>query len=757
MADSINRDVDLRARFAQTQQAKQKKAADGQYRAQRAEAEYENANRDKIAREGARQRSIAARREEQFDPGFHRLGDINRLGQRGQRAARDRDYDELALIERDLRLLDKNLAAELKSNPERAEMIGRQTDAVRVARARVEAGRADDTNPARGILGGLAMLKANPYYAAAKIAADAAIAVVTAPIALAKIYEGALGAAEPFVDLRMGAADISRGGGFYTPDLINSVYPDDKSKTPAWMRRNGYTPETALGALRSYGVSPTSAAGSVGLLNSIGDAQFAPTLGGLGFDRLAQSLGLAQTLGAKVRGTNAPGMSGDFAFGPGVDGQTYHLPGDRELDGQRNAVASGYFRQLQRVMTAATQAGLDHSQVLSSVEGLMRQTASAGGAEVDSGKLSSYWWRLASSGAPSMRTGEGQMSALSGMQSAINSSGLGGGVSQNAALNMYLGKNGGLPKTSDSLARFLGVDPSNMQPAEKAAFDAALKAGQSGNQAIFSEYAKTFLNADPERWAKIVEGSGIAPKGSYLTPLITSKVTGEGLPGFFARTTGQDLPQGAGLGMGELNGNLRDQILAAANSNDLPASVLGSLVVQESGGNPNAANKATSAVGVAGLTAAARRDMGLPDADRFDPSKNLDAGARYLNRELTAAHGNMREALIRYHDGDGNFDKGIDKGGTAYADNILARANDPVSLKQALAHTGQIGMQGSEESYKIAAGLDAAAPAVLTFNSALDRSAGALDDFAKRVLAAVRSMSFNTGGGAQNLGHPRMP
>ncbi len=103
-------------------------------------------------------------------------------------------------------------------------------------------------------------------------------------------------------------------------------------------------------------------------------------------------------------------------------------------------------------------------------------------------------------------------------------------------------------------------------------------------------------------------------------------------------------------------GQLGDMVRAAANKHGIPADLFHRLVQAESGGR----NGAVSGAGAAGLTQlmpATARGLGLRVGggvdERFDPQKNLDAGARYLKQQFNR-FGNWRQALAAYNAGPGN-------------------------------------------------------------------------------------------------------
>jgi len=79
-------------------------------------------------------------------------------------------------------------------------------------------------------------------------------------------------------------------------------------------------------------------------------------------------------------------------------------------------------------------------------------------------------------------------------------------------------------------------------------------------------------------------------------------------------------------------------------------------VKQESSFNPAAVSGA-GAGGLMQLMPATAKDLGLSDADRFDPEKNVEAGMRYMAQLKKRYKGDMALTLAAYNAGMGNVDK----------------------------------------------------------------------------------------------------
>ncbi|EOC4971725.1 transglycosylase SLT domain-containing protein [Klebsiella aerogenes] len=89
---------------------------------------------------------------------------------------------------------------------------------------------------------------------------------------------------------------------------------------------------------------------------------------------------------------------------------------------------------------------------------------------------------------------------------------------------------------------------------------------------------------------------------------------------------------------------------------NLPAGLLRSVAITESGGNQYAISGA-GAKGLFQFMDGTARDMGLRGNDVFDPSKSAQAAAKYLSRLLQANGGDLSKALASYNWGIGNVQK----------------------------------------------------------------------------------------------------
>ncbi|HPF71067.1 MAG TPA: transglycosylase SLT domain-containing protein [Candidatus Krumholzibacteria bacterium] len=93
---------------------------------------------------------------------------------------------------------------------------------------------------------------------------------------------------------------------------------------------------------------------------------------------------------------------------------------------------------------------------------------------------------------------------------------------------------------------------------------------------------------------------------------------------------------------------------AASQRHDVPPALLLAVVMEESGGDPQA-RSGKGATGLMQLMPATAAELGVEDA--LDPAQNLDGGAAYLSRMLERFDGRVDLALAAYNAGPGNVDK----------------------------------------------------------------------------------------------------
>lgn len=154
--------------------------------------------------------------------------------------------------------------------------------------------------------------------------------------------------------------------------------------------------------------------------------------------------------------------------------------------------------------------------------------------------------------------------------------------------------------------------------------------------------------------APIIPAEGILKwMGPYLSrPTISVTIADMPVQG-----TTVGAPQENRVNLIKQNAELYAMIVEAAQKNGVDPDLFAALVAQESGGVANAVSSA-GAAGLTQLMKGTARDLGLTVNDtvdeRFDPVKNLNAGARYLAQMTRMFNGDVVAALTSYNWGPGN-------------------------------------------------------------------------------------------------------
>lgn len=141
-------------------------------------------------------------------------------------------------------------------------------------------------------------------------------------------------------------------------------------------------------------------------------------------------------------------------------------------------------------------------------------------------------------------------------------------------------------------------------------------------------------------------------------------------------TFGINLPRGDGYGQGqaptqfaqsvrrpqptkageEMLAWLQPKLSKLEETFGLPAGLLRSMVITESGGDPQAVSKA-GAKGPFQFMPGTAKDFGLVGDNVFDPEKSAHAAARYMSQLLKMFDGDLGKALAAYNWGQGNVER----------------------------------------------------------------------------------------------------
>ncbi len=127
-------------------------------------------------------------------------------------------------------------------------------------------------------------------------------------------------------------------------------------------------------------------------------------------------------------------------------------------------------------------------------------------------------------------------------------------------------------------------------------------------------------------------------------------------PTQFAQSVRRPQPTKAGE---EMLAWLQPKLSKLEETFGLPAGLLRSMVITESGGDTQAVSKA-GAKGPFQFMPGTAKDFGLVGDDVFDPEKSAHAAARYMSQLLKMFDGDLGKALAAYNWGQGNVErKGI--------------------------------------------------------------------------------------------------
>lgn len=424
---------------------------------------------------------------------------IDRLGSRGQRSAEDRSWVGLARVEQELKRIERvNLAMlsnDVKATAEQKINAQRNIAAVGEARGRISAGRSGSSPMMNAIgtgIGATGLLLANPLV---DLAATAVMGAAASPFIASSAAQKALSLSTPYYNIRERSSALGRAGNFRGTDFENTILPREGG-TPDWMKSQGITTDMAFGILGDYGVSPTSASDAKRIVRGVRSASLSDYMG-LSDKQLASSAGLARTLGV---------IGGD-----GVENAGSSMDINRGVSTSNSM--SQYFATMQKVMASATSQGLDHSASLQNVQSLLQLSARSA-MSVDAGGLSNFWHQMTTSGLPSMRSGEGVLSTLQGLNKANTGIGIDGDPAQNIMYQRYFERNGGVPTTSKGLQSLLGYSDEKWSgmmgdSTQRSMIDKYLENAKSGNMGMALTSLSPLLDSRTGTFEKVLKGSGI--------------------------------------------------------------------------------------------------------------------------------------------------------------------------------------------------------------------------------------------------------
>lgn len=108
-------------------------------------------------------------------------------------------------------------------------------------------------------------------------------------------------------------------------------------------------------------------------------------------------------------------------------------------------------------------------------------------------------------------------------------------------------------------------------------------------------------------------------------------------------------------------------INAAAQKWGVEPGDIRAIIMQESGGDPNARAKGSTATGLGQFTIGTATDLGYKPEDRLDPEKAIDMIANYHSKNLKRFGGSKAKALYAYNQGPGAAEKAFSGSGSPNA------------------------------------------------------------------------------------------
>ena len=287
-----------------------------------------------------------------------------------------------------------------------------------------------------------------------------------------------LGASSQYQNLQIGASNMGRQGGFSGSQLAGRIYSG--GKLSSYLAQGGITSsEQAMGILGNYGTIGSAGEGE-SILKDVGRAFMMPGFGGMEHSRYASMLG-----GARELGITAPFEDSNASVS--LPGMSKYKSRNEFMDIMGKAVAAG------------THAGLDASRTSSVLENMMRSSISQGAATANPEGNTSLWWRLASGGDASARTGQMQEDFTSGTNAATRQIGYSGAPAQNASYYMWAQSqfSGGKPSSIEEFAKAHKVDLSKISGPDRKMVQDAYSRATKGDWAGAGNLMQDFIASDP--------------------------------------------------------------------------------------------------------------------------------------------------------------------------------------------------------------------------------------------------------------------
>ncbi|WP_274169708.1 lytic transglycosylase domain-containing protein [Halalkalibacter sp. APA_J-10(15)] len=165
---------------------------------------------------------------------------------------------------------------------------------------------------------------------------------------------------------------------------------------------------------------------------------------------------------------------------------------------------------------------------------------------------------------------------------------------------------------------------------------------------IMQSFFSTFLQEQMERLQLDSTTLPNQPAGLFLDPSlnVTRNIRDIQSPSVVEQISNTSTKQA--------EGDIHAIINQAAEKYQLDPNLIHAVIKHESNFNPNAVSHA-GASGLMQLMPATAKMLGVQNM--FDPTENVEGGAKYLRQMLDRYNGNVQLALAAYNAGPGNVDK----------------------------------------------------------------------------------------------------
>lgn len=492
---------------------------------------------------------------------------------------------------------------------------------------------------------------------------------------------GALGNAQPFIDLSAITGGLGLAGGFEGGDLRDRLFPGAHvgqayGRSPL-LSSIGIGPGTAASLLQSFGIVPRGTESALSMVGALGTARWSP-----GFEGMPEAQVLSSVRNAAVYG----GMG---------------RPTGESIQ--------NYLAQIGQVMEAAVARGMDRASVLRSIDASVARSAQAGSLASTPEAMAGFIGRFAS--LPGGRTGEVGADAATRVQGAADSYGA------NPIRTFNMASFAARFTSEKTFQDFVVSRGGNWRamtddPGKRRMIADMVLAAQRRNYAVAGALFGAVTTGQPYLQLPALDNPAIRAGGGppEAGGLIGAAQTGLSVPQYYAYRYGGGMSSvslGAGgfdpskrmgyyqglRAMG-LSDELANYALAAAEKIGVDPIMLGAFTGPES---RFGTDKHVGAYGMSGVENPwqVAGSSGLPRPG--NAYQSAEEGAIVLRNAMRGGGATLTEMAERYH---GPFASPEER--AQYVSRLLAAraaAAQPAGVQGGVAAVGQAAMQGSRTSF----------------------------------------------------------